>query len=190
MSRAYRIQVSESLTRVVHVDDGVATKLELLPILPKERMQALLADELAAAGLAIQDGLARRTSAASGGDVTLEVELASGTVTVRIAHEESVVHKAEAARTIDLDRQAEGEARLREELARSLERKVEATTEELRRRATMALEGALRDARDELDRVVHRVTAAALKEKARSLGEIEELSEDEASGTLTIKVRV
>ena len=42
----------------------------------------------------------------------------------------------------------------------------------------------------ELDRVVHRVTANALEEKARALGEITELSEDPETGELTIRVKL
>ena len=45
MSRAYRIAVSESVSRHIHVEDGVATTLELLDILPPERMGKILADE-------------------------------------------------------------------------------------------------------------------------------------------------
>ena len=39
-------------------------------------------------------------------------------------------------------------------------------------------------------RVTARVTAEALKEKARKLGEIEEMHEDAETGELTIKVRL
>lgn len=190
MSRAYRIQISESLERVVHVDDGVATKIELLPILPKERMQALLQEELARAGLTIEDGVARRTTPSDDGTVALEVEIATGTVTVRITHEKDVSVAAEVSRVVAEERTAGVAEQLRVEAQKTLERKIEDATEDLRRRATARLEGELRDARKELDRVVHRVTAAALKEKAAQLGEVEEIAEDEASQSLTIKVRV
>jgi hypothetical protein len=43
MSRAYRIAVSESLRRHLKVEDGVATTLEVLEILPREPMAELLA---------------------------------------------------------------------------------------------------------------------------------------------------
>lgn len=188
MSRAYRIQISESLERVVHVDDGVATKIELLPVLPKERMRALLAEELAAAGLTVEDGVARRTTPSEDGTVTVEVEIETGTVTVRIQHETDVEVNAEVTRTVGEERRAAEEQRLRVDVGKTLERKIEEATEEMRKRATARLEGELKDARRELDRVVHRVTAAALKERAGQLGEIEELSEDDES--LTIKVRV
>lgn len=190
MSRAYRIRISETLERVVHVEDGVATQLEMLPILPKERMSALLAKELVAAGLVVEDGVARRVSA--DGEVTLAVDLASGEVSVRVTRSEDLELQAERARTIDIDRQnREGIAEeLRTEVKAQLEAQAARATEDARKQATARLEGELRDARSELDRVVHRVTAAALKEKAAQLGDIEELSEDEEAGVLTIRVRV
>ena len=46
MSRAYRVSVSESLSKEVRVEDGLCSRLELLPILPKERLGELLAKEL------------------------------------------------------------------------------------------------------------------------------------------------
>ena len=33
MSRAYRIRVSESITRTIHVSDGISFRLELLGVL-------------------------------------------------------------------------------------------------------------------------------------------------------------
>ena len=54
---------------------------------------------------------------------------------------------------------------------------------------TQQLEGTLRDLKGELDTVVNRVTATALKTRAGELGQIEEVHED-ANGGLTIKVRV
>src|SRR5207253_7952305 len=77
-------------------------------------------------------------------------------------------------------------ARLREEL------EIEATEREtaLRSQATDLLEAKLRDLRTELDQVVNRVTAEALKRKAAQLGRIKELSEDPETGSLTIVLEV
>ena len=46
MSRAYRIKVRESARQVIRASDHVGTQLELLEILPPERMADLLAREL------------------------------------------------------------------------------------------------------------------------------------------------
>lgn len=189
MSRAYRIRISETLERIVHVEDGVATTLEVLPILPRERMQELLGQELEAAGLAIEDGVASRTSESPEGDVSLEVDLATGQVTVRVTRSADVKLTTTRERAVR-EPSAAAEASVRAEARAKLERDASDVEEAERRAATARLEAELRDARTELDRVVHRVTAAALKEKAAQLGEIEEIAEDEASGVLTIRVRV
>jgi hypothetical protein len=189
MSRAYRIRISETLERIVHVEDGVATTLEVLPILPRERMTELLARELTAAGLTVDDGIARRTTTSAEGDVTLTVDVATGEVTVRVERGEEIRLSAEHERVVATPG-AEAEARLRAEVQGKLERDAERAADEARQKATARLEAELRDARVELDRVVHRVTAAALKEKAAQLGDVEEIVEDEAAGVLTIRVRV
>ena len=55
---------------------------------------------------------------------------------------------------------------------------------------TDRLERKLGDVREELDQVVNRVTATALKHKAAQLGQIKEITEDAQSGSLTIVVEV
>ena len=47
----------------------------------------------------------------------------------------------------------------------------------------------MRDLREELDQAVNQVTAAALKERASQIGQIEEIHEEE-NGSMTIKVRL
>jgi len=191
MSRAYRIAVSGSVDRIVHVDDGVCTSLALLPILPKERMSEHLADELARRGFAREGNVARRVMEEG---VTVEVELDTGTVTVRIGSEVAVDIQAQRTGSIGehTTEQARDDAKrkLQAELDASLEKEVGRRTEQARREATAKLEARLRDLKQELDGVVNRVTAQALKEKARQMGEIQEIVEDEQSGALTIKVKL
>jgi hypothetical protein len=62
-------------------------------------------------------------------------------------------------------------------------------TEALRQEVTQRLEKVLREVKGELDEVVTRVTADALKQRAAELGTVEAVHED-ANGGLTIKVRV
>jgi len=190
MSRAYRIRISETLERVVHIEDGVATTLEILPILPKERMQGLLAQELAAAGLTVEDGVARRVTQTDEGEVTLAVDVATGEVSVRVTRATDIALKTTRERNVAEERRVAAAEQLQKEARAALEADADRAAEDARKKATARLEAELRDARSELDRVVHRVTAAALKEKAAQLGDIEEIAEDEAAGVLTIRVRV
>jgi FtsH ternary system domain X5 len=55
---------------------------------------------------------------------------------------------------------------------------------------TDRLERELGDLRRELDEIVNRVTAEALKRKAASMGSIKQLTEDPEVGSLTIVVEV
>jgi hypothetical protein len=187
MSRAYRVSVSGSVERIVHVEDGVAAPLELLPILAKERMREILAKELEGRGFTREDGVARRDE---GNGVTVEVDLDAGNVTVRAESSKDVKIERTRTGTVAEERVAQGRAALQRQLDAELEQQVAATEQEMREQATARLERKLKDLKQELDRAVNRVTAEALKEKARSMGEIEELHEDNETGELTIKVRV
>lgn len=180
MSRAYTIQISESLSRVVHVADGVQTRLELLALLPADRMAALLAAELAARGFVVEGGRAVRTD-----DDGLEVvvDLEAGTVTVSLTEDRQV--DVSGTRNVTPGAEATG----KERLTHALETEVEARREDARQALTARLEQRLRDLREELDQVTNRVTAEALKQRAAQLGEIEEITEGE-DGSMTIRVRV
>jgi hypothetical protein len=192
MSRAYRVSVSGSVERIVHVDDGVCSSLELLPILPRERMSEHLAEELVRRGFTRDGNVARR---AMEDGITVEVELQTGTVTVRVESAVEIDVKGQRSGRIpgEAPKPTAVEAtkkRLEAELQEELEKEVLRRTERGRREATAKLEGRLRDLKQELDGAVNRVTAQALKEKARQMGEIEEIIEDERSGGITIKVKL
>lgn len=186
MSRMYRIRVSDSVEKLVHVEDGVATDLELLPILERPRMLELLAAELTKRGFTRDGNLATRTEEDG---VVVAVDLESGRVTARVESERNIAAEAERSANVVRDSDAAREA-LREKLRAQLERDVQRQEEELRQEATQRLEKKVRDLQAEMDQVVNRVTAEALKERAGQLGEIEELSENPETGELTIKVKV
>ena len=79
---------------------------------------------------------------------------------------------------------------LREDVRQSAEGQVAAQSQQLREELTRRLEGRLRDLQEELDQTSQRVTAEALKIRARQLGDIEEITEDPQTGSMTIKVRL
>jgi hypothetical protein len=114
-------------------------------------------------------------------------------VSVTLADQRAVELKAQAERTYT--QEGEGEKERAEEQARELararlEKRATDAGELLREDLTRRLEGRLRDLKQELDGVTNRVTAEALKVRARQLGTVEEISEDPATGSLTIKVRL
>jgi FtsH ternary system-associated peptide len=186
VSRAIQIQVSASVVRTVHVDDGVCAPLEMLPILAPERMADLLARELEAKGF-VRDGTLATRRRDDGIEVIVDLEAA--TVTVRLADDadvsESVTVKGRTyAGGIDA-----GKAKLRERAREILDDKVADHADELRQAVTARLEAALADVRAELDDAIGAATVAALTERAGELGAIESVVDDGA-GNVTIKVKL
>jgi hypothetical protein len=189
MSRAYRISVRESLRRVLRAHDRVSTQLELLEILSPEEMAELLSLELEKGGFERKDGeLVREQDG-----VKVSVDPKSGTVTV----------SAESSQDVELQSAREGTAwddagpsaksvreGLTKQLQQELEKQADKKTSELQSQVTDRLEKQLGDLRQELDQAVNRVTAEALKEKARRMGQIKEMTEDPQTGSLTIVVEV
>jgi hypothetical protein len=186
MSRAYRISVKESLSRHVQVEDGVASTLELLPILARERMRELLAQELVGKGFT-RDGQAVTRDEGQG--ITTRVDLDSGEVSVTAEGHTELELATDRTAVVDELHGKDREAQLRQQAKAALEREAKAEEDALRRKVTAQLEGTLKDLKGELDGVVNRVTATALKQRAAELGTVEEVHE-EPNGNLTIKVRV
>jgi hypothetical protein len=172
--------------RTIHVEDGVASPLEMLPILPPDRMAEHLAGELEALGFVRDGGTCRRTEP-DGVEVT--VDLAAATVTVKLGAATRLTESVELATSAAVEHQARAEANLRQSAVRTLDERVEAKTEALRRAVTAQLEAKLADLKKQLDGAVGRATVGALTEKAAQLGRIEETHEDEA-GNVTIRVRL
>jgi len=187
MSRAYRVTVKGSVQRIVHVEDGVCTELELLPILPPERTAEILAAELGTRGFETKDGVARRVESDG---VAIEIDTRTGAVSV----------KAEATADIKIDRERteriieealeSGRRDAQKRVDNEAEREAASAEEKAKQEVSDKLERRLGDLKRELDAVTNRVTAEALKEKARSLGEIEEMHEDTETGELVIKVKL
>lgn len=187
MSRAYRIRLSESLRRHIAVDDGICSSLELLDVLPREQMAELLARELAGAGFEEREGQWVRVDDEG---VEVRVDPQQGTVTVSAASREQV----EVSKTREVRAYAENDVvtreRARADIQAELESEVGEREKALQAKVTEKLEGKLGDLRQELDRISNRVTGEALKRKAASLGEVQEISEDPETGSLTIRVKI
>jgi hypothetical protein len=187
MSRAYRISIEESLSRHVQVDDGVASKLELLPILTRERTADLLAAELEKKGFRREGDKAVRTEADG---ITVEVSLKDGEVKVIARGEKALELKTQRSGVAVDETKNTREQELRKNAQTALEAEASAEEGKLRREVTEKLGARLKDLKVELDGVVNRVTVAALKERAAQLGTVEEVNENAETGELTIKVRV
>jgi hypothetical protein len=188
MSRAYRIRISESLRRHIQVDDGIQSRLEILEILPPEQTAALLERELEAAGFEQrEDGQWVRVDEDG---VEVRVDAQTSTVTVSAKADAELELERERVVTAWAENDAATRERSQAQLQRELEGEVAQHEKDLQAQVTEALEGKLGDLRKELDQISNRVTAEALKQKAASMGEIQEISEDPQSGSLTIRVKI
>lgn len=184
MSRVYRVLVNGILEKVEHLEDRVCGSLELLPVLPKERMQVILAGELAKRGFTVEGNVARKSPEPG---IVIELDLEASTVTVKAESDLEV--KLYEERTIVGGNPGE-EAAGRRGIQENLERVAAEKAELARREVTEKLEKSLRGLKSEIDDAVTRATGEALKEKARSMGEIKEITEDPETGSLTIKIEL
>jgi hypothetical protein len=189
MSRSYRVSVRERQNRTIRAEDHVSTQLEILEVLPPEQMAGLLADELEKRGFQ-RDGT--RLSRKQDG-VTVSVETTTATVTVAAeASEEATVEAERTDRAYDDAGPHAKTVRenLKQQVLKDIEKRVDEKTAGLQTKVTDRLEGELNDVRQEMDQVVNRVTAEALKRKAAQMGQIKEMTEDPQAGSLTIVVEV
>jgi hypothetical protein len=187
MSRAYRVTVKGSVHRVVHVEDGVCSNLELLPILPPERQGEILGAELERRGFTREGGIARRVE---GDGVVVEVDVKTGAVTVKAEATADIAITRERTERVVEEALERGTKAAQQRLDKDVAREADQAEQKAKAEVAQKLEGKLADLRKELDAAVARTTAEALKEKARKIGEIEELHENVETGELTIKVKL
>jgi hypothetical protein len=189
MSRAYRIKVRESQNRVVKARDHVSTQLEILNVLPPEQMADLLAGALEEHGFErCGDQLSREQNG-----VVIVVDATTGTVSVHSEDERAVTVEGELdgySPTASGGGAEKAREQLQKDLHRKLDQKAKGHEDQLQSEVTDRLEQQLADLKQELNQVVNRVTAEALKRKAAQLGQIKELTEDPQTGSLTIVLEV
>ena len=196
MSRAYRVSVSGQEDRIVHVEDGVEGKVELLPILSPESMGDILAGELEAKGYARTTNDKGETVMVKLGEdnVTVEVNVATGTVHVSIAEDIKVSVEATVTGVADddyhKDPTAEAKRQAEAGMKAALDKAEAPKREAARKTVTAKLEQELAKVRPELDQAVTGTTAKALVQKAASLGDIESVEGSAEDGNMTIRVRV
>jgi hypothetical protein len=174
------------VVRTIHVEDGVASPLEMLPILAPDRMADLLAAELVGLGFVRTGATCARTEP-DGIEVAVDLERAM--VAVTLGAGAKLAESVELSARIAVEAVATAEARLRQDALRQLDDQLDAKVAVLQREVTAQLEAKLGDLKRELDGAIGRATIAALTEKAAQLGRIEETHLDEA-GNLTIRVRL
>jgi hypothetical protein len=186
VSRAIEIRVSESVVRTVHIEDGVQSPLEMLPVLASDRMAELLAAELEKLGFKRSGDTATRTDT-DGVEVT--VDLKAATVSVKLGEKTRLEEDVTISGRTYAGGEQTSRAHLKDVAIAELDKRLQAKTEALRREVTEKLERKLGDLKAELDGAIGRTTVAALTERAGQIGQIESVV-DEGGGNVTIKVKL
>jgi hypothetical protein len=179
--RPWKLTAAPPIKQTVVADDYVETKIDLPPVLPPEEAAGLLREELRRRHFEEGEGgsMARERNG-----VRVEVDPPSGGVRVSV----------EASDEVELppDNPSPCSCRMRDKLREGLssaqQRTLTSERDRLQRAVTSRLEGSLARLGCELEGIAHRVTAEALKAKARRLGEVKQITEDPQAGSLTIVV--
>lgn len=202
MSFPYRVVVTRSVHESVKGKDSSANSISLTPILGDERMKDLLCQALEKRGFEKQaDGTWKRTK----DGVTEVFDPKTMTITAtseqagEIKKEKTVEAHGDSAGRGDVERsrahaEAEVGSRLEKEIAIT-EAERRKKQDELTAKARQALEDSEKERVKDLNEATLDVYAEALKEKARTMGEVKEVRENRkengAGGTeyeLVIKV--
>ena len=199
MSRAYRIEVKETLEIKTTAHDRVESKLQMLGLLPPERMAEILGEELVGEGFGPSDSqdtkkglLQKRTCEADGTELLITVDPQLGSVLVEtVAQRGKTFVGIRAGVVLDTIPLAKEEKKRLQNLvledAKAEESREQAKTQKT---ATNLLEGSIADIRALMDQVVHRATLRALREKASQMGQIRSIDEDPLQKRLTIVLEV
>lgn len=199
MSRAYRIEVKETLEIKTTAHDRVESKLQMLGLLPPERMAEILGEELVGEGFGPSDSqmtkkglLQKRTCEADGTELLITVDPQLGSVLVEtVAQREKTFVGIRAGVVLDTIPLAKEERKRLQNLvledAKAEESREQSKTQKT---ATNLLEGSIADIRALMDQVVHRATLRALREKASQMGQIRSIDEDPLQKRLTIVLEV
>ena len=193
MSQTYKVRVKQTIRDTVNVGREWRQKIDLLQLLPADRMGGLLALELE------KDGWEK----AQDGKVTkkhdqFDLEFDPVTRQLKIVYEQEQDIELDIDREIDVYDYLDDESRANQEGHRKVIREADAELKEesqlLEKEMLKELESTQDEMLQEIDQVmqdkVEKAQIEALKEKARSLGDIQSISENIEAGEVTIRVKV
>lgn len=193
MSRAYHIEVREAFEIQVTGTDKIESQLQLLKLVNEDRLRQLLCLELEGEGFVENNGLWEKNVVKDErGEVSLIIDPQTGKI--QVCSKVDRAGKFVAARS-EVIMDSPEQAMVREEELKQLAKKdaegeINAQSAQADKLAGDLLEKALPLAREIVNRVTHRVTVLALKEKAESMGRVQSMEEDSRNRRLTIVLEV
>lgn len=193
MSRAYHIEVREAFEIQVTGTDRIESQLQLLKLVNEDRLRQLICQELESEGFVESNGSwEKKVLKDERGEVNLIIDPQTGKIQVcsRVVRAGKFV----AARS-EVIMDSPEQAMVREEELRQLAKKdaegeTKAQTAQADKVAGDLLENALPMARETVNKLTHRVTVRALKEKAEAMGRVQSVEEDSGNRRLTIVLEV
>lgn len=189
MSRAYWVKLSSSVSDTIQANDKATHKIDLEAVVPDGEMSDIVGASLEAAGWERQeDGSFEKRV----GDVTLRWDLESSEVEARV----------EASQSVSQDVHAEGRGYDQSHAQTDAQRRLELETqrvkdaiageqERLQQQLTQKLSESEQARVREINEVLQRAYAEAVKRKARRLGNVtsvEESTSDDGEYQLTITI--
>ena len=195
MSQCYWLTLSESVTRQIRSRDQVTYPIELSDILPPDEMRALLRQMLLEQGF-VENEEGRLSATGTVGEV-ITVDLDAMEVVAELESEHEFSQDIVGTGMYDEDFGAEGKKLAREEAKSDIERQrvgAEKAADAVAKRKQNDLSKTLDDSDAnrlrQLNEVVQRVYAEALKRKAHQLGDVvsvQESTSPQGEYQLTIK---
>jgi hypothetical protein len=191
MSRAYWIKLSSSVSESIHASDKATHKIDLEEVVPQGEMRDIVSQALEDSGWTQspdnEDQYEKKL-----GDVTMTWDLASNQVEATLEARQDVEKDVNVeGRAYSQDAAKREASRLLQQREQQARDQISAEEEALQRKLTQALEAGEQDRVREINEVLQKAYADALKRKARRLGNIlsvQESTSEDGDYQLTITV--
>ncbi len=191
MSRAYWVKLSSSVVETIQASDKTTHKIELEQIIPEGEMKDIVSSSLEEQGWTKVDGQDNQYEKEVG-DVTLVWDLEKNEV------EATVTAERDVAREVNVEGRAWSQDAAKREAQRLLQQRekqerdaIGAEEEQLQKKLTQKLGESEQDRVREINGVLQKSYAEAVKRKARRLGNVlsvQESTSPEGEYSLTITV--
>jgi hypothetical protein len=191
MSRAYWIKLASSVNQSIHASDKATHKIDLEAVVPEGEMKDIVSKALEESGWTKSADNDRRYEKKLG-DATLTWDLDKNVVEATVEASQDVQKEVEVEGRAWSQEAAKQEAkRILEQKEQQVRDQIGAEEEALQRKLTQALEQGEQSRVREINEVLQKAYAEALKRKARRLGNIlsvQESTSDKGEYELTITV--
>lgn len=193
MSQTYKIRVKKTCRETVKVGREWLQKIELLTLLPADRMGGLLAIELE------KDGWKRQQDGkVSSSGEQFDLEFDPITQQLRISYQDEQDIEVEYDDELSVYDHSDDYARASETaestadkvLQKELNSKMKLSELELLKKLDNSENDLLSEIDEMLKSKIEKTHIEALKEKARGLGEVQSIHEDSEAGEVVIRVKV